>query len=431
MEPATTAITLIAGILTFVLRREFGALPMIVVATLVPYGQRLVIGGIGFDVVRMVLVCACVRIAFKGEYRDLRFSALDRVFLGWVVLLFLVPLLSGSATVARQFGFLLDYFVEYLVLRCLLPVGNEIEFVARTLIFAGVIVCLGMLLERTTGKNVFHLLGAPEAVTVREGEIRATAGFDHPILAGTFGALLLPLSWLVRKESYGGKVLWLTGMFCSLAIVKASKSSGPLYALLAGGFAIGLWPLRKHMRLLRNGMWVTLVLLHLIMTGPVWALLFRIPDALGLVAGSTSFHRFELIDLAIQHIGDWWLAGISLEQVAHWSWGINDLTNQFLLVGFSGGLLGMVLFVLVLVRAFSLTGRCSLEGEESSVRFRGWLLGCVLFAHVMAFIGVGYFSGFWFFLNLTFALIACYCRTEALAEGPETENVAEAIPMNA
>src|SRR5436190_4851489 len=199
MEPATTAITLIAGILTFVLRREFGALPMIVVATLVPYGQRLVIGGIGFDVVRMVLVCACVRIAFKGEYRDLRFSALDRVFLGWVVLLFLVPLLSGSATVARQFGFLLDYFVEYLVLRCLLPVGNEIEFVARTLIFAGVIVCLGMLLERTTGKNVFHLLGAPEAVTVREGEIRATAGFDHPILAGTFGALLLPLSWLVRK----------------------------------------------------------------------------------------------------------------------------------------------------------------------------------------------------------------------------------------
>jgi hypothetical protein len=41
----------------------------------------------------------------------------------------------------------------------------------------------------------------------------------------------------------------------------------------------------------------------------------------------------------------------------------------------------------------------------------------------MSFFGVSYFSGFWFFLNLTFALIAAQCYP---AETSETGKITEA-----
>lgn len=54
-----------------------------------------------------------------------------------------------------------------------------------------------------------------------------------------------------------------------------------------------------------------------------------------------------------------------------------------------------------------------------------WVVGSLLFVHVMAFFGVSYFSGFWFFLQLTFALTVVFSWS---LEQVEYEPVAESQP---
>jgi hypothetical protein len=177
---------------------------------------------------------------------------------------------------------------------------------------------------------------------------------------------------------------------------------------------------------MRNLMWVTLIFFQLVMNAPVWALIFRIPEMIGMVSGSTSFHRYELITLSIRHIGEWWLMGTSLDNIAHWEWGIQDITNQYLLIGFASGLAGMILFIMVLVKGFSIIGHyVKLPDEDPLTARYAWAVGSLLFVHVMAFFGVSYFSGFWFFLQLTLALTVVY----SLSLGrDEQERVAESQP---
>lgn len=431
LEPLTLVIVLAACILVFALPRRLAVLPMVVVAVLVPYPQRLMLGPIGFDMMRLVLISAVLRLASRGEFSSLQLNRLDKAFLAWAAVMFLLPLLIDPGGIVRQFGFAIDNALEYVVLRCLILDDKDVKPVAQGLVLLSIIVCLGMLVERKTMKNWFYLLGATSGVIMREGSIRATAGFNHPILAGTFGAILFPLAWMLWSSERRDKVLAIIGMGTGLLITLASKSSGPLYAFLSGLFAIGLWRFRQHIGKVRNALWIALILAQLLMDAPVYALLFRVPNALGLVSGSTSYHRYELIDLALHHFWEWCLVGVSLEQVAHWAWGINDVTNQFLAVAFDSGIVGLCLYVTILVRGFSMTGRIAkrtfpADANPQLARY-GWGLGCVLLVHVMSFFGVSYFSGFWFFLSLTFALVsACDSTAEltiAAAEGPGAEPI--------
>ncbi len=432
IEPLTMALVGIACALTLILPRRTAILPMVAVAILIPYAQRIVIGGIGFDMMRLVLLCALLRVLSRNEIRELHLIRLDKLFLTWATVMFVVPVLTGIHGLAQQLGFALDNIIEYLLMRCLITDHNSLKPVVRTIVLLSLVVCAGMLIERRIEKNLFYVLGSHMDVTVREGEVRAAAAFDHPILAGTFGAIMFPLMWVLLQGDRRDKSLWIVGMISSVLIVAFSKSSGPLYAFAAGVFAIGLWPFRQHIGTLRKVMWATLILLQLVMSAPVWALFFRIPDSLGLVSGSTSYHRFELIDLAVSHFGEWWLAGISIDEVARWAWGINDITNQFLHIGFSCGLLGIILFVLVLVRGFSMVGQCVRQTPEKDgnplVTMSAWAIGSLLFVHVMSFMSVGYFSGFWFFLNLSIALIPACC---ASVETDKSINVPMAEPASA
>jgi hypothetical protein len=76
-------------------------------------------------------------------------------------------------------------------------------------------------------------------------------------------------------------------------------------AYVAGVIGFSFWPLRRQMRPVRWVIVVTLVSLHLIMKAPVWALIAR-ADVVG---GSSSYHRYELIDAFIRRFDEWWLLG--------------------------------------------------------------------------------------------------------------------------
>jgi hypothetical protein len=232
------------------------------------------------------------------------------------------------------------------------------------------------------------------AVTaVRDGVLRCQGPFSHPILAGTFGATIFPLAAVLWLDGRIGKLLAICGMASALTIAITSGSSGPIMALLAGAMSLGLWRIRTHMGLVRQGIVVSLICLQMVMKVPVWFILARVD----IFSGSTGFHRAMLIDSALRNLDNWWLVGT--KSTLSWATedqGLFDVTNQYLQVGAEGGLLAMMLFIWIIViafRAVGLTWRAMDDlGESAPSQIIVWGMGAALFAHVVSYISVSYFD---------------------------------------
>ena len=157
------------------------------------------------------------------------------------------------------------------------------------------------------------------------------------------------------------------------------------------------------MQLVRWGLIGTLTLLHLIMKNPVWHLIARID----FVGGSTGWHRFNLFDQFLRRFGEWWLIGT--QSTAHWGEGLEDVTNQFVLEGATGGLLTLCIFVAIVVLAFREVGLLRQGVQESRWREAlAWSFGVALFVHVTAFFAVSYFAQIiviWYLLLATIVSI--------------------------
>ena len=78
------------------------------------------------------------------------------------------------------------------------------------------ILAICMVNEQISGQNIFGLLGGVRSVPeIRDGRIRSQAIFEHPILAGTFGATLLP-SFFWQWKSGKAKFLAMIGVLSAV-----------------------------------------------------------------------------------------------------------------------------------------------------------------------------------------------------------------------
>ena len=218
------------------------------------------------------------------------------------------------------------------------------------------------------------------------------------LFGGTFaGVLIPPFLWLwTQKESKKEGTLGLVG---ATAMVMASHASTSWLAYGTGLLGLCLWPLRKQMRIIRYGIVATLVGLHLSMHGPVWSLIEKID----LTGGSSSYHRYELVDNCIRHFDQWWLLGFRYPG----SWGNDmwDLCDQWVVCAVTGGLLSLVFFIMIYSRSFSMIGnaRKQISGDRGKEFFL-WCLGSFLFANVVASFGINYMVQLQLLL---FPLLAC------------------------
>ena len=139
---------------------------------------------------------------------------------------------------------------------------------------------------------------------IREGKLRSQGAFDVYIDAGEFGAVLVPLlAWLWSDKK--SRVAALLGIDRGSHHDSRCNSSTPLLALAAAllGYVSGLSAARCDV--FRWALVFALVGLHLVMKGPVWALIARID----LTGSSSGYHRYYLVDNFIRHFSDWWLLG--------------------------------------------------------------------------------------------------------------------------
>jgi hypothetical protein len=304
LHPAVMVALLLTIALTLCLPRKYVAVPVLMLPFLVPRGQEIYLGGLHWYLLRIVILVGFVRLAGAKFRIAGGMNAIDKAFIVWALYRATAMLLTNGPT-AEQGGFCIQAFGGYFLLRYLIQDEEDIARAAKALAVVAAILGVCMLNEHIRGVNVFgYLRGASLISDVRNGQIRAQAIFGHSILAGCFGATLVPLFFWLWKSGRA-KVLAAAGMAGSTLMVFSSNSSTPLLAYMAGVGALFLWPIRRSMRTVRWGIVLTIAGLAVVMKAPVWYIIAHI----NVIGGSGGYDRAFLIDTCIRHLKDWWLIG--------------------------------------------------------------------------------------------------------------------------
>jgi hypothetical protein len=430
LHPIVLVAMLVTIILLLLLPRKYMVVPFLLAIFLVPLGQHILLGGLHVFVFRLIVLSGWARLLWtkltkKGGPFSGRWNSVDTAFLLWVIfhVTALTLLYQEKAAVINQVGYLWDYVGAYLLLRFMIQDEQDVNRAIRCFAAIAAILAVCMARERLTGQNIFGLLGGVRLIPqVRDGWIRSQAVFQHPILAGTFGATLLPLFVLLWKCSKS-KVLAVVGVTSSMLMALLSASSTALMGVGSAILAVCFWPFRRRMRTLRWGILLTVVGLHLVMKAPVWFLIGRI----SLIPDSSSYHRAQLVNQFILHFKDW--AFLGAKSNAEWGNEMIDTSNQFVEEGESGGLIAFVFFLAVIWRSFGRVGKArgAVEGNDQRSEWYLWLLGAALFSHVIAFFGIFYFDQLkvaWFaLLAMISAAAAPFIEGRELASVPRERAV--------
>lgn len=417
LHPLGLAALVCLGIATLVLPRRLAVWPFIIMACFIAPAQRVVIAELDFSLLRLLVLFGVLRVLTKGEYRGLRWGPMDTVLVAWAVVgTAAYTALHGTlGALIMKCGECYDALGMYFVFRSLMRSWGDLEGAISGFVWVSIPVVIFFAIENATGRNLFAFLGGvPEITLVRDGRMRCQGAFSHPILAGCFWASLVPLiaaRWW--GDSQRDRALAVLGLITSLMLVWLSASSTPVMGVLFAILGAVMFKLRHRMRAVLWGVTGTLAVLHVAMSKPVWHLAAR----LDVVSGSTGWHRYHLIDEAINRIGEWGLIGT--KGTGHWGWALADITNNFLLQGVQGGLATMVLFIVFIGLGFGAVGRMWRAARQDRRRVAlAWALGISLFVHCMNFMAVAYFGQItmlWYFLLATIASLAPPRRAAATA----------------
>jgi hypothetical protein len=176
---------------------------------------------------------------------------------------------------------------------------------------------------------------------------------------------------------------------------------------------LALYRYRKYGRQMVYGLGAMAVVLHFVREKPVWHLLSRV----NIVGGSTGYHRYRLIDNAINHFSQWALIGTT--STANWGWMMQDVTNQYIAEGVDGGFATTCIFLVLLIWAVSIAGKLSLCQLSSKEKWLAWCICVALLGHGISFIAITYFGQirmvFYFMLAIAGWLYSMLLRQRAAA----------------
>lgn len=403
ITPLAFVLTLGMGIALLLLDRRYAIVPFLIVTLYITEAQRIVVASLDFNMIRIMVLFGWVRVLLRNEHRFFRFTQIDGLLIAFAIssVAAYSLLYKTSEALIYKLGFAFNIIGMYFLFRVLLRNISDLKRTAVALSFLVVPIMVSMLNEQVTARNWFAVFGGVSEFTLlREGRLRAQASFAHPILAGTFGAVLVPVFLGLYQLDRKCRALAVVGIASGLVIVLACSSSGPVISLLAAFSALFLWKLRNSFRDVKMVVVVMLIGLQLSMDAPIWALLAKID----IVGGSTGYHRYILVDEFIKRFREWFLFGV--QSTAHWGFGLFDVTNQYVAVGVDGGFICLVLFLRLLVAQFRSLGRSVfILSTDTESRFFLWGLGAALFVHCVSFLGISYFDQIIVIWYLTLAMI--------------------------
>ncbi|HSW02333.1 MAG TPA: hypothetical protein VLI39_19370 [Sedimentisphaerales bacterium] len=393
----TLLITVVLSVLLVLIPKKYVLLPYVIGACWVPADQAVMVGELNFQVLRILVLVGMVRFAARGEIAAIRWNKFDRMVLIWALVGSLVYTFQWASMGAfvNRCGRLLEWLGLYWVFRQSIRSWADIRLAYVGLAVCAVAMMPFVAVEWVNGANPFGALGRV-TTAVREGEYRCQATFPHSIMMGLFWATLVPLFVAYSRQGY--KWLFWPAVAASAFMIRGTNSSTPVLTLLVVAALLAVYRWRY---LTGTAAWCVvgmLVALHVVMKAPVWHLVARV----GVVSGSTGWHRYHLIDAAIRHFGEWMLFGT--RNTAQWGYGLEDVTNQFILEGVRGGLVTLVLFCAILYMGARAVLHWSQRSKDKDESYLAWGLFVTVIAHCVSFIGVSYFGQI---TMIWYLLLAC------------------------
>lgn len=434
MNLSVILFVLVCAAAIIVLRRHWAPIPLLAGCCYMTIGQGVDIGPVSLPVYRIILAVGLLRVVVRRESVAGGINTIDKMVIAWsawVVFASLFHVRMPGAGPVYASGLVFNVTLFYFLTRVWCSDLAALMSLSRVVAWLLVPVALAMVGEHIYERNVFGAFGGvPEGVYVRNGSIRAQGPFQHPILAGTVGAVCLPLMIGIWR-SY--RVSAVTGVMACVAIVFASTSSGPLMSMLLGIFALLMWFCRSWLGLIRWAAVGLYVLAELTMTRPAYYLISKID----LTGSSTGWHRSRLIESAFNHLSEWWLFGT--DYTGHWmattlgdTGQHADLTNYYIHVGVIGGIPAMLLLVAIIWRAFVWVGECIRTAPVTlhQHRFMIWCLGAGLFAHAGTCLSVSYYDQSMMFFWLNIGVISSLYSVLTADATVEDVSAADPLPVS-
>jgi hypothetical protein len=424
--PQGLAFTLLMGLLLVVLPRRYALAPIIILTCYMTMGQAVVVLGLHFTMIRLLALFGWVRLLIRGEFRSLSLTPIDKALLWWTLSSVVIYTLMWQTPedFVNRLGFAYNAAGMYFLFRFLVRDVDDIHRIFKMMALFVLPLAAMMLQEWLTGRNVFAVFGGVHEITqVRDGVMRCQGPFAHPILAGTFGASLLPYFVALWHRDRSQRLLAVLAIVGATVITITSGSSGPILTYAAAVLGLAMWGLRRYMRTIRRGLVLVLVGLHMVMKAPVWFLIARVD----VLSGSTGFHRAYLIDRFIATFSQWWFLGMkgteAFGEQIH-----DDITNTYVVQGIGGGLLTLILFILIIVLCFRGIGLVqALPQQPTFLRRYLWAMGVSLFAHVVTFLSITYFDQNFVNWYLLLAMISM-ATGSLLASLQRQQNTQQRVP---
>jgi hypothetical protein len=400
--------------------RRAAVLALVAGVLYIPETQQIDVLNFKMFSVRFLELAGFIRVVSRHEFSFSRLNKLDRALLLLYAYVAVVFCLRSSESQAYVVGTAVDAWLCYFTFRGLLTDMQEFRWFLRAFVVLLAPYAALVMIESLTRHNMFSLLGGGGIDWERDGRFRCMGSFRHPDLLGTLGASFLPLYIALARER-GDQAVAAVAIASCLATVWASNSGGPVCAAAFGLVGWALWVARANMRSVRWGLVIGLVLTAIVMKAPIWYLIARVST----LTGGTGWHRAYLIDVAFQHLGEWWLAGMPLRDTIDWfpyylvSTGGTDVTNQFIAAGLTAGVGAMALLIFLLKQGFSSIGEAaatvrSRQAEPGESEFVLWGLGVMLTVHAINWLGITYFDQFYVLWFMQLAIISSV--TEKLSE---------------
>jgi hypothetical protein len=355
MEAVTAFFSLIGAILAsrYTLGKAFGLL--LFSALVWPEFLRFPVGIIQMSIPRTIAIVILTR-ALLYRRDSFRLTAPDGYVLGlwfWTVL---SQIFSGASfqSVSSSVGYGLDttliYFAARLSLRSLEDLKDTISFVALISLIAGL---LGVV-EATKGWSPWDQLDQfkkfvwiEKDTQFRLGLKRASGSASVYIHFGVAMCILCVMQVALLNVAKERRLTIFSGIIGSTLGVLSSLSSGPWLMFFIFLFLFFFY---KFKSLIRPSIWLaifSIIAIEILSNRHFYHLIdyFTLDKA-------TAWYRAKLIEVAFDHLNEWWLIGTGDNSLIHWAAALDgrshlDIVNQYIWAGVNGGLPAMLLFIFI------------------------------------------------------------------------------------
>ena len=412
---------------TFLVPRCYVIWALLFTACFISPGQRFAFFTIDFHFQRAIIVVILFRILIMSEFQGIKLRGIDYAIFGCALSLILATLLGGrSQFFLPVAGRAADGIGIYLIARAYVRQLEDLRAVLLGAAIAAVPVMIGFIIEKSTTNNMFSVFGGVPPITVlRDGKLRAQGAYTHPIIAGAFWATFVPLFFavvLAKARTIRAVITGWVGTISAVIAALMTASSTPIGGLLIGFGTWCLFPFRGHLRIIRWGVFFVLVSLHLLSDRGVHGVIFT---KFNFIAASTGYHRYQLIQGAIDGFSQWALLG---HRGTHFNRAYDDVTNDYIALALNGGLAAVVLKITAIVLAFISIGKLmrAVQNNRSDL-FLAYGLGAALLTVTITMLAVSMYHQGEIPVFLTLGMAASLGDPQWL---PGMRNSQAPMPMN-